>query len=1068
MKIFTKLKLVRKIITVASMLLCGILIVGTVICAENADVINNSLGIRPFETIDNTDPNQDTEYYKSDYTKIGDLIKAGKYKTTEVMGEGSVLLKNQNNALPLGKGNKVSLFGVTAYDPVYGGTGSGTISTAKATNYVDSLEEAGLVLNPELKTSYTSEGWKQYKRSSTGSFGKTVQRINEAPWSAVEPIVASNLSEYGDAAIFIVGRIGGEGNDVARKLTDGIDNNDGLGPDYLGLNENELGVLEGLKAKKAEGKIKKIIMLVNYASMIEGDFAKDDKIDAVMWVGALGEGGAAIGRLLVGDTSPSGRLPDTMWMDNAKNPVNVNFGSWFFPNAEDFGVSTLVSEGNFPEASLSKYVVYQEGMYLGYKYTETRYEDTVLKTPKVGSFKYDEVVAYPFGHGLSYADIEYGDVNVTKKGAREYEVSVTVTNKATSKYPAKYSVPVYISKPYGDYARENNIQVPSVELIDFEKTKLLNPGESDTLKITLDEKFFASYDAYGAQGYVLQKGDYYVAVGGSAHEAVNNVLAAKKANGATIDETKMVGGKGDASKVKKFTLGFDKDKYAFSDSVSSLDGKNKLRVTNLFDFVDINRYSGKGGNHVDYYSRDNWEAVSLDMTNGHVKLTMTEQMVKEIYEQVPELVGKYNGMGVVPEKYRQPIGKDDIKYPEYGKDAGLMLIDMMYDSKGESISFFDPVWDTFMDQLTWEDTVKLVSSGGHLTEAVERIAKPQTGDENGPNGLGGWRFRNGYYTGSLGLAYRNAKKNGGVDEKGNIIKDKVDQDGYSRPTGFPANGILAATFNKELAYEAGRIIGNDGIWAGYSGIYGTGLNIHRSPYSGRTCEYFSEDGMLSGLMGAEESRGMESCGLHVYNKHCVLNDQENNRHGIATWVTEQALREIYLRAFELPITKGGAYNTMASFNRLGTYSGAACKELGTDFLRGECGMKGIIVTDAYQDLDGNLGYDPYFEQAYGTLVGGSDIPDGAAPKNEKHFDKFETGYGEMAWAMRLSAKRVCYQTLWSNAMNGFSSDTRIVIITPWWQKLLISLDVIIGVIFGAAAIWTVLAAIAEEKERIKG
>lgn len=1060
-----KFKLQRKLLTVISMLLAGLLVLATIITGENAGAINGTLGTKTFEVVETGEADEDTEYYKSDFASLAELRAAGKETATEVLAEGMVLLKNDNGALPLASGSKVSLVGVTAYDPVYGGTGSGTISVNDAVGYVDSLTNAGFSINPTLQAAYTSEDWAQYKRGSEGTFGTTTLMIREAPWTVVDEAAGSSFAEYGDAAIFVVGRVGGEGYDLIGVGGDGIDNGDGLGPDYLGLNANELSVLEGLKEKKAAGEISKIIVLINYAGMIEGDFLADPDIDAALWVGALGVGGNAVGQVLSGEVSPSGRLPDTMWVDNAMNPVNVNFGRWIYENAPDLDVPNQLGTGQYPATTLAGYVVYQEGMYLGYRYTETRYEDLVLGTANVGDYDYESVVARPFGFGLSYAGFELSDMSVAREGDRDYVVTVTVTNTSDT-YSGKCSVPVYISKPYGDYARENQVQVPSVELVDFGKTQILAPGESETLTIPVDEKYFASYDSYGARGYVLMDGDYYLAVGGDAHEAINNVLAAKKANGVAIDESKMVGGAGSADLVEKFTLSFDDEKYAYSDAVSMLDGESHVQVTNLFDFADINLYEGRGDNSVEYYSRDNWDAVSFDMADGHVTLTMTEQMAQEIYAQLPEQTGKYNNAAGVPEQYLQPIPQDDGEYPAYGVDSGLALIDMRYDEDGNEISFFDPVWDTFMDQMTWDDTVKLISNGFHMTEPVDSVAKPQTKDENGPNGFGGWAFMNGYYTGQNGLAYRTAAEQGYVDSEGNVI-DGADPEGFNMMTGFPANGILAATFNRELAAKAGNIIGNDGVWAGASGLYGVGLNIHRSPYAGRTCEYYSECGTLSGMIAAPECAAIEEKGVHVYNKHCALNDQETNRHGVCTWVNEQAIREIYLRAFEIPIVEGNAWNTMASFSRFGVQAAAACTALGTDFLRGECGMKGIIITDAYGDMDGSQDCDPYFEQVYGTLVGGSDLPDGSTPQTDGHFTRFETGYSQMAWAMRLAAKRICYQTAWSNAMNGISSTTEIVSITPWWQSALYTADAVCIGLFAIGLIWTGVALWQESKARAK-
>ncbi|MBP5154622.1 MAG: glycoside hydrolase family 3 protein, partial [Lachnospiraceae bacterium] len=932
------MKILRKVLTMVSFFLAAVMVVGTVIANENAPQINDFLKCETYrlEETGASTKLEDMIYFKSDFATVGEVRENAVKTAQQVVIEGTVLLKNENNALPLAKTAKVTLVGAGAYDPVYGGTGSGGISGAAQVKYDKSLEDVGLTLNPVLKERYTSNDWKQYKRAARGSFGTTTFEINDVPWDVMNEAAGDSFKEYGDAAIFVVSRRGGEGYDLNGEC-DGIDKGDGLGHDYLGLNEREWSIFNGLKAKKAAGEIKKIIVVVNFSSMIEGDFIKDPAVDAAIWAGAPGAGNAEFGKILVGDHNPSGRLSDTMWMDNAKNPTNVNFGWWTYPNAEALGVSMFLGTKNYPEITLGSYMVYQEGMYNGYRYTETRYEDLVLGTPKVGSFNYDEVVAYPFGHGLSYSNFELSDAKVVKTGDREYTVTVKVTNKADSKYDGKFSVPIWVSKPYNDYAKKNGIQVPTVELINMGKTNILKPGESQTLEVKVDEKFFASYDAEEAKGYVLLGGDYYVIVGGSAHEAANHLLMAKKANGVKIDESKMVG-TGDASLVTKFNIGYNKAKYERADQASTTDGLVHI-VTNLFDEADINRYSGRGSNHVDYYDRSNWEAVSFDMVNGHPKLQMTEQMAYEVYAQVPDQTGVYTAPPHTPEKYVQPIPTDNVAYPTMGKQAGLQLIDMMYDSEGNPISFFDPAWDTFMDQLTWDELKLLCSNGYHLTEAVASIGKPGTKDENGPNGWTRFNFTNR----QNGLFYLYEKEKGHVDEAGKLINDQIDQNGRGSnlSAGFPSNGLLAATFNLDLAYKVGNAIGNEGVWGGWSGIYGTGLNIHRTAYLGRTSEYFSECGTLSGLMGAQWSRGCEEKGVHVYNKHCALNDLESCRHGVQVWLPEQALREIYLRAFELPITMGGAFNTMASFSRFGTYSGAACAALAKDFLRGECGMKGV-------------------------------------------------------------------------------------------------------------------------------
>lgn len=291
---------------------------------------------------------------------------------------------------------------------------------------------------------------------------------------------------------------------------------------------------------------------------------------------------------------------------------------------------------------------------------------------------------------------------------------------------------------------------------------------------------------------------------------------------------------------------------------------------------------------------------------------------------------------------------------------------------------------------------------------------------------------------------------------------------------MPSNGVIANTFNKNLSYRAGKIIGEDGIWAGCSGIYGIGANIHRTNYCGRAAEYYSEDGNLTGLIAGNECKGIEEKGVHVYNKHCALNEEENSRHGLCTWTTEQALREEYLRPFEMCITIGNAYNAMSSLNRLGTQSASGCGALAEDYLRGECGMKGINVTDMYTDMTGYRSIAPYYQMTYGIYYGGSDLTDGnniKTPDGETGmFNKFAPdanghgNYSRMAWKIRESAKRVLFASVHSNAMNGFSADTRVHQILTSWQVLLISAIVVLGVALAGCILWTVISYVRNRKK----
>lgn len=1050
------MKLLQRILIVVLVLLLGVSYTGTIIAVENKDAINSALGAKSFELITVENPG-DTEYFKTEYNTLADLMAAGARMSEEVTAEGSVLLKNENGALPLVSGSrKVSVFGITSADPIYGGTGSGSVDTSKAVNYYDAFAAAGLEVNPTLRENYTStdkwftgptgSSWSgneepydpsiHYRRYSNGWAGSGGVYIGGVPWDVVKPVAEETVADYGDAAIFIFGRVGGEGADLKMDTCP-----DGINGDFLHLNQHELDTLAGLKALKDAGKIKKIIVIANTASMVACDFLSDPAygVDAALWVGTLGQNGASgVAKLLTGEVVPSGKLSDTFWVDHRMNPVNVNYGYWEYKDSDKYGIVSQAGNMFVPEPTLNAYVVYQEGMYLGYRYTETRYEDKVLGAANVGDFDYDKVVAFPFGFGKSYTDFEYSNFKAAKEGDRSYVISVDVKNVGST-YSGKETVQFYVSKPYGDYAKTNQVQVPAVELVEFAKTKVLAPGESQTLTVTVDEKFFASYDAYGAGTYVLMPGEYYLTAAANAHEAVNNVLLAKGA-----DAGKLVG-TGSAAMTARFSHSLNTEKYAYSDATGA-------PIVNLFDHGDINRYSGRGQNSVTYYDRANWAGtVTLDRENGVPVLYATEELAHDILKQCP---AGYNI--ALPKEARA-------QYPTMGKKAGLSLIDMRVDAEGNPIELDDAAWDTFIDQLTWDELATLVSTGYHNTALVESIAKPETNDENGPNG-----FNMAYNKQSEGLVWRQEKAAGHVDEDGNVTEEG-DPNGFKKTTAFAANGIIASSFNRDLAYRTGNIIGEDGIWCGCSGLYGIGANIHRSPYLGRTAEYYSECGTLTGCIAAAESKGIEDKGVHVYNKHCVVNDQENARHGVGVWTREQSLREIYLRSFEIPITQGNAHNTMASFARIGAIAGPSDGNLGQLFLRGECGMKGVIVTDMYTDMNGAQDNSPYFELAYGVYTGGCDIPDGSG--HEAQFDAYRpdgSGMGEyltMAESMRLAAKRICYMVVTSNAMNGISAGTRMVPITPWWQSLLVTLDIVFAVLLVAVVAWTVVYALKGKKSR---
>ncbi len=1061
-----------------SSLLLGFMIVATGITSDNADTITSALGQENAKVIHNENSSESTLHYKSKFNSIKEVAYNGLQTEIEEVEEGSVLLKNDNAALPLAKGSNVSLFGGASAYPLYGASGSGGINTAEALDFYEAFSgyhyeadmpkkdgvkkgDSYLNVNKSLYDFYKEkckEPAKDWSGKVTGEDNPysalasiSQVRVGEVPWNMVSEHT-NEVSQYGDAAIFVLRRNGGEGFDLP--ATSGANSqygnendkqpsvNDSTNGDYLQLSPEEKSVLLGLKSLKDQNIIKKIIFIMNTPNPVQCDFMDDPQygIDAAFMTGSIGEvGSIAVAKLLTGEANFSGGLSQTIFKDNLMNPVNSNFTdqNYFFTyeNFAEHGF-TDYSKDNSQQSSMTTYQVYQEGMYLGYKYTETRYEDYVEGKDKVGNYQYSSVVSYPFGYGLSYTTFSFSDLKVKEIAENKVQVKVKVTN--TGDKAGKTPVQVYVSKPYEDYAKNNSIQVPSVELIDFGKSSLLNPSQSEEISIDVDKKYLTTYDTFKEKTYVIMEGDYYITVANGAHNAINNILSKK---GYTVENTsKRMDENGDASLVETLSLGFDKDTY-------SLSTKTGKPITNQFTEADINTYSGRGDNKVTYYTREDWEGtVKLCtrneqgvLTKPHATLTMTSQMASELRDQFDA---------------DKIIVADDIEYPTYGAKNNLTLLSL----KNESTT--SPLWDKLLDQMTWDEMVDLLSNGRHKTQYIESVVKPATGDENGPNG-----YNNVYEHATQGSRFAGPTNPYSEFVNDPDIKptDAASGSVWYSTTGFASNGVLASSFNKELAKKIGEQIGEEGLWSGHAGILGSGFNIQRTSYSGRNAEYYSEDAMLSGLIGAPETSGIESKGVHCFVKHFALNESETGRHGVQEWISEQALRENYLRAFEIVFEEGNANNVMTSFNRLGTTAVANSTEI-ANILRNEFGMPGIIETDYAGDMTGGS-CEPYVSRIVNVYTGatelnetnyGTDATDYTGGKHTYKDYAPSTGTihsGKLAWAMRNACKSILQATLTSEAINGYSSNDIIIRITPTWQKWVIAGDVAFSVLFAASLIW---------------
>lgn len=971
MSFFVKHNTLFRVLLTVFVLLYALLQTGTAVAMENKKVINDALGVTDYKIVETGDGNVDTDYYKSDYTSLATLMSDTQDKAAEVMAEGAVLVKNDNAALPLSKGDYVGLFDYGSYSPAYGGSGSAASRNPKPeVTMLQGMTDAGLTVNETL--------WNFYKNNPR--YAPVAYDTKDAPWEDLmaNSGVANSLNTRHNAAVVVISRSRGENYDPDLK--------------YLQLSANEKSLLLGLKELKGK-TVDKVIVLFNTPNQVETDFLDDPTygVDAALWVGTVGQTGlTAVGKILVGDVNPSGKLSDTWWNKHTYNPSYTNFGATRYANADDFAdlpAESADPDDSYTQLSCTRYVSYTEGIYVGYRYTETRYEDVVTTRANVGNFDYGKVVSRPFGYGLSYTTFDYTDMSVAYNSENDiYTIAVTVTN--TGATSGKEVVQLYLQKPYTDYDVTNGIEKAAVELVGFAKTDVLGAGESQRVQIAVGGRSLASYDANKARTYITEEGNYYFAVGKDAHDATNNILAAKgfsQSSGMTADGNAKL-----AAEQKHGARRYDK-------------AENGQTITNLFDQADWNKYDNNGGTSVTYVSRANWTGtLPEDVTT----LYMTAEMVAEILS--------YNTSDSV-----EPDFGD---MPTMGADNVFTLVELRTDVDGNIVDFDSELWQQLLDQLTWDELCAVISNGMRRTEAAASVTKPATVENNGPNGL-----TQKYSFGDTGLA--------------NKYNDP-DKD-YS-PTYYPSIGILASTFNVTLANEVGVLYGEDALWCGYSGLYGIGLNIHRTAFDGRAFEYYSEDPLLTGKMAAALVMGLQSKGCNAYVKHLVAYEQQGYRVGLAVWANEQTLREIYLRPFQTAIEEGGAMNAMSAYTRLGTVFCAGNKALLTDYLRGECGMKGFVVSDMYKNRYKN-------EQLVSFLMAGCDLPDGDLA-DLRLYDMYKDDYSAVVKQMRTAAHRILYATAHSNAMNGYSATKRIVYVTVGWQVALTVGCVVTGVAAGASIV----------------
>lgn len=840
----------------------------------------------------------------------------------EVVDEGSILLKN-DGALPLTGNEKVTLLGQGSVNWLSTGTGSSEIADSE---YADltlkkSLEDAGFSVNEAVWNYYSGTGL----RLSRGGGGANAEwKLNETDWATIEAQCGSSLDAYNDAAVLVVSRIGCEGGDLPRDMSwygGTADEN------YLKLSATERGLLEG--AKKAG--FKKIVVILNTCNALQMDFVDDPAlgVDACLVVGGTGANGLEeVGKILSGVVNPSGHTTDTYVYDNFSSPVMQNFGDQRYITA----AGELLGDDY-------AFINYAESIYVGYKYYETRYEDKVMGTGNAGDYSYASTVAFPFGYGLSYTSFAYSEFSLKENKDGTLTAKVKVTNIGDT--AGKDAVGLYYQAPYTEYDIENRVEKASVNLADFAKTKMLDPGQSEVITFTFDANdTMKSYDANKTRGYIMDPGTYYVTAAPDAHEALNNILSAK---GYTVEQG--MTSAGDAALVG-------------THSVSEL---ITLQTDSVTGTVVTNQFDDATAADAVYLSRSDWSAMENDglrYATGSMPLSEKQTVGTHVADE--ELIANLKNIGWSASGI--PVSAEDSSEPVIDTPAGLQLVDMI------GADYDDPRWEQLISQAKVSEIHSLYNRAGYMTEAVESIGKPQTTDLDG--GLGLTSYISEWHC----FAY-------------------------------PAENVLAATWNQDLAEKMGELIGEEALLTGVSGWYAPAMNIHRSPFSGRNYDYYSEDAVLSGKMGAGEVRGASSKGMYTFIKHFAVNDQETKRSSLSTWVQEQAMREIYLKPFELAVKEGGSTGVMASMNRIGYRFTRGSYALLTTVLREEWGFRGAVITDACQTAN------EYSDMA---LAAGIDLQLNTA-KNKLT----DTKSPVVRNALQKAAKNTCYMVANSLAMNSY-------------------------------------------------
>lgn len=1025
-------------------------LLGTSIADTYRTNLDDVLGTQSYVTVSDAE----SARFKSDYSTIEEMMAAAKDIAVREGEEGTVVMKNDNNALPLT--DTVALFGLAAYAPYPYTSGDLKAGNEDAVDLVQALTDAGVQINETVKSFYMDK------------FLNKHEEVTQNPWTGEDQVSVAYDNIYsttvGDMTDFVIGEIppekyveigapsdwksqvdkdsttaicvfarpGGESNTYAPGSAVNYAG-EKTGEDPLKLSEDELAIID--VAKETCSKV--IVLLNSGNTMVIKDIAEGGahEVDAIAYIGCPNDYQfTGIVNVLTGKVNATGALPDTYVADNASIPAVQNFGGDYYAdfdivaaNAENgfdprypgVEISNVSSAGSFGGGgatySAGQYIVEAEGIYVGYKYYETRYFDSIMNpssnaasakgATQDASWDYNKEVIYSFGHTISYLDYEQTLKSIDVDKTPEGNITAVIEVKNNSSQDGRFLAQLYVQQPYTDYDKENNVEKSAVMFLNSAKVNV-PAGGTQEVTITVPSKYLASYDYTNARTYILDEGDYYFTAAAGAHEAVNNFLAAQGKTMADGMDAEAAG----SALVWNGNTSLDTTTYSVD---------HETKITNVADNADLNYWTGE--DTVTYLSRQDWDATWPINYNTDVTIKIADSPRAE--EWIAELRGQ-----------QYTIKTDDPAAEGGDKGVRFDTENIQYEQLAD---IDDPYWDTLVSSITIDEAVGAVIHGGSRSDVLTNVENPVVLQNEGVNG-----FTTGYTDEATGKTY-----------KFNINSQT----------------LLGSSFNPELAYEWGLVEGNSGLWLDRFDLWGVGLTQRRTPYNGRNYEYISEDPMLTNRIGYGVLKGCTEKGILNGPKHIGFNDQEHNRNGVAAYMNEQKFRETDLRCFQGGLEDGGGLAVMVAFNRIGATNASHHVGMLKNILRGEWGYTGVISTDMM-----NNSY--YFWPEAIVMSTVTQVADFGGDDN--HINLGEGGV-DATWSyisvdsvkndsvlVEQARENLKYQlyTFANSAVMNVSTEK----VQVWWDSALQTTIVVSGVLTAIAALcWLALSVMPEKKKEEK-